>query len=318
LYNGTTTDLVTIPVGGSAEIRAGLFAMAQDTGNYSIHYSTLQNETDVFEDNNLDTAHFRISPCILARDHGVVNALYEGSEVFWDNNFEMGNVFLPTFDMSVSAISVALGDNADINATFRGKIHSFQYGDSLVTQYIAETPISSIDANQLNAIGEEAKFHYLNFTDTVVLQANTPYWITVESAAGTNHLPIAMSHTADLYTSWIKNNDGYFFLSNIPLIRIQSCMDTGNANPDTTTSVPVIDWSQWVLFPNPAESKLFIQGINHGNEYSFVIMDVAGRKIEEGQYNPQQGINVEQLQKGCYQLIIFSENKKKVVSFIKK
>ena len=188
----------------------------------------------------------------------------------------------------------------------------------MVTQFIAETPISSIDANQLNAIGEEAKFHYLNFTDTVVLQANTPYWITVESDAGTNNLPIAMSHPADVYTSWIKNNDGYFFLSNIPLIRIQSCMDTGNANPDTTTSVPVIDWSQWVLFPNPAENKLFMQGINIGNEYSFVIMDVAGRKIEEGQYNPQQGINVEQLQKGCYQLIIFSENKKKVVSFIKK
>ena len=318
LYNGTTTDFVTIPVGGSAEIRAGLFAMAQDTGNYSIHYRTLQNEMDVFEDNNKDTAHFRISPCVLARDHGIVNAVYEGSEIFWDNAFELGNVFLPTYDMPVSAISVAIGDNADPNATLKGKIHSFNYGDSLVTQFIAETPIVSIATNQLNAIGEQAKFHYLNFTDTVVLQANTPYWITIESAVGTNHLPIALSHPADLYTSWIKNNEGYFFLSQIPLIRIQSCMDTGNANPDTTTYVPNIDWSQWVLFPNPAESNLFIQGIDYHHSCQVMIMDVAGREIHAGPYNPQQGINIEQLQTGCYQLIIIDENKKKVLSFIKK
>ena len=318
LYNGTTTDPITMPVGSTAEIRAGQFAMAPDTGNYTIHYRTLQNEIDALEDNNKDTAHFRISPCVLARDRGIVNGVYEGSEIFWDNAFELGNIFLPTYDMPVSAMAVAIGDNADPNATIRGKIHSFNYGDSLVTQFIAETPIVSIATNQLNALGEQAKFQYLNFADTVVLQANTPYWITIESTAGTNHVPIALSHPADLYTSWIKNNEGYFFLSQIPLIRIQSCMDTGNANPDTTTYVPNIDWSQWVLFPNPAESNLFIQGIDHNHSCQVMIMDVTGKEIHAGQYNPQQGINIEQLQTGCYQLIIIDENKKKVLSFIKK
>jgi hypothetical protein len=318
LYNGTTTDPITMPVGSTAEIRAGQFAMAPDTGNYTIHYSTLQNEIDALQDNNKDTAHFRISPCVLARDRGIVNAVYEGSELFWNSAFELGNVFLPTYNMPVSAIAVAIGSNADPNATIRGKIHSFNYGDSLVTEFIAETPIVSITNNQPNALGEQAKFQYLNLADTVILQANTPYWITIESTAGTNHVPIAMSHPADLYTSWIKNNEGYFFLSQIPLIRIQSCMDTGNANPDTTTYVPNIDWSQWVLFPNPAENKLFIQGVDQNHTCQVMIMDVAGREIHAGQYNPQQGINIEQLQTGCYQLIIIDENKKKVLSFIKK
>ncbi len=318
LYNGTTTDPITLPVGSTAEIRAGQFAMAQDTGNYSVYYRTLQNEMEASEVNNKDTAHFRISPCVLARDRGIVNDIYEGSEIFWDNAFELGNVFLPTYNMPVSAIAVAIGSNADPNATIRGKIHSFNYGDSLVTEFIAETPIVSIATNQLNALGEQAKFQYLNFADTVILQANTPYWITIESTAGTNHVPIAMSHPADLYTSWIKNNEGYFFLSQIPLIRIQSCMDTGNANPDTTTYVPNIDWSQWVLFPNPAESNLFIQGIDYNHSCQVMIMDVAGREIHAGQYNPQQGINIEQLQTGCYQMVIVHESKKKVLSFIKK
>ena len=318
LYNGTTTDPITLPVGSTAEIRAGQFAMAQDTGNYSVYYRTLQNEMEASEVNNKDTAHFRISPCVLARDRGIVNAVYEGSELFWNNTFELGNVFLPTYNMPVSAIAVAIGSNADPNATIRGKIHSFNYGDSLVTQFIAETPIVSIATNQLNALGEQAKFQYLSFADTVVLQANTPYWITIESTAGTNHVPIAMSHPADLYTSWIKNNEGYFFLSQIPLIRIQSCMDTGNANPDTTTYVPNLDWSQWVLFPNPAESNLFIQGIDYNHSCQVIIMDVAGREIHAGQYNPQQGINIEQLQTGCYQMVIVHESKKKVLSFIKK
>ncbi len=318
LYNGTTTDPITMPVGSTAEIRAGQYNMAPDTGNYTVYYRTLQNEIDGIEINNKDTAHFRISPCVLARDRGIVNGVYEGSEIFWDNAFEMGNIFLPTYDMPVSAIAVAIGNNADPNATIRGKIHSFNYGDSLVTQFIAETPIVSIAANQLNELGEQAKFQYLNFADTVILQANTPYWITIESAAGTNHVPIAMSHPADLYTSWIKNNEGYFFLAQIPLIRIQSCMDTGNANPDTTTYVPNIDLSQWVLFPNPAESNLFIQGIDNNHSCQVMIMDVAGREIQADQYNPLLGINIEQLQTGCYQLIIVDENKKKVLSFIKK
>lgn len=318
LYNGTTTDPITMPVGSTAEIRAGQYNMAPDTGNYTVYYRTLQNEIDGIEINNKDTAHFRISPCVLARDRGIINGVYEGSEIFWDNAFEMGNIFLPTYDMPASAIAVAIGNNADPNATIRGKIHSFNYGDSLVTQFIAETPIVSIAANQLNELGEQAKFQYLNFADTVILQANTPYWITIESAAGTNHVPIAMSHPADLYTSWIKNNEGYFFLAQIPLIRIQSCMDTGNANPDTTTYVPNIDLSQWVLFPNPAESNLFIQGIDNNHSCQVMIMDVAGREIQADQYNPLLGINIEQLQTGCYQLIIVDENKKKVLSFIKK
>jgi hypothetical protein len=318
LYNGTTTDLITIPVGGSAEVRAGQFTMSADTGNYSILYRTLQNEVDEVIYNHLDTAHFRISPCVLARDRGIVNRIYEGSTVFWNSTFELGNIFLPTYDMPVSAISVALGDNADVNATLKGKIHTFQYGDSLVEALIAETPLQNVNLNALNAPGEQAKFQYLTLSDTVVLQANTPYWITVESSAGTNHLPIAMSHEAELYTSWIKNSDGYFYLTQIPLIRIQSCMDTGQANPDTTTSVTYVDWSKWVLYPNPTEDVLFVNGIQaaHGLKYS--VIDVTGRKIMEGTYNTSHGIQVSSLPSGFYQLMMVSEKKKNMLSFIKK
>ncbi len=318
LYNGTTTDLITLPVGSSAEVRAGQFSMIADTGNYTVYYHTVQNEIDENMDNHLDTAHFRISPCVLARDRGSVSSLYEGNDLFWNNTFELGNVFLPTYNMPVSAISVALGNNADISATLRGKIHTFQYGDSLVESVIAETPIQPVNAEVLNGIGEQAKFQYLSFTDTVVLQANTPYWVTIESSAGTNHLPVAMSHPADLYTSWIKNNEGYFYLSQIPLIRIQSCMDTGQANPDTTTSVPQIDWSSWALYPNPTENNLFIQGKDIDNNLHFAIMDVTGRIIIEDTYNKSTGINVSGLTNGCYQLMMVTERKKNILSFIKK
>jgi hypothetical protein len=318
LYNGTTTDLITIPVGGNAEVRAGQFTMSADTGNYSILYRTLQNEVDEVIYNHLDTAHFRISPCVLARDRGIVNSIYEGSTVFWNSTFELGNIFLPTYDMPVSAISVALGDNADVNATLKGKIHTFQYGDSLVEALIAETPLQNVNLNALNAPGDQAKFQYLTLSDTVVLQANTPYWITVESSVGTNHLPIAMSHEAELYTSWIKNSDGYFYLTQIPLIRIQSCMDTGQANPDTTTSVPHVDWSKWVLYPNPAEEILFVKGIDAGHAMGYAVIDVTGRVILEGTYNTSHGIQVSSLPSGFYQLMMVSERKKTMLSFIKK
>lgn len=318
LYNGTTTDLITLPVGASAEVRAGQFTMTADTGNYSIAYRTVQNENDALEDNNQDTAHFRISPCVLARDHGMTNSLYEGSAAFWDTGFELGNIFLPTFDMPVSAISVALGDNADINTQFKGRIHSFLYNDSLVTQFIAETPNYNVDVNQLNAVGESAQFQYLSFTDTVMLQANTPYWITIQSNDGTNHLPIAMSHPADLYTSWIKNDEGYFYLSQIPLIRIQSCMDTGNANPDTTTFIPNVQEKLLQLYPNPTEDVLFIQGLQQGVNYTYFIVDIAGRKIMENQLTGNQKIDVALLKAGCYQLVLLHEEKRTTFSFMKK
>jgi hypothetical protein len=188
----------------------------------------------------------------------------------------------------------------------------------LVTQFIAETPNYNVDVNQLNAVGESAQFQYLSFTDTVMLQANTPYWITIQSNDGTNHLPIAMSHPADLYTSWIKNDEGYFYLSQIPLIRIQSCMDTGNANPDTTTFIPNVQEKLLQLYPNPTEDVLFIQGLQQGVNYTYFIVDIAGRKIMENQLTGNQKIDVALLKAGCYQLVLLHEEKRTTFSFMKK
>lgn len=317
LYSGTTTDLVTLPVGNDAELRAGQFTMPQDTGNYTIYYQTFQNEIDENLINHFDTAHFRISPCVLARDHGKVNSLFESNEVFWDNLFELGNVFLPTFNMPVSAISVALGSNADLNASLKGRIHSFQYGDSLVTSLIAETPLFGVDGSLLNAQGDAAKFQYLSFGSDVTLQANTPYLITIESSAGINHLPVAMSHPADLYTSWIKNIDGYFYLERIPLIRIQSCMDTGNANPDTTTFVSEPHLNNWNVYPNPVKDFIQVQGLNNASNANLTISDISGRVIMHTTYHPSNAINVSDLKSGFYQITVVSENKRKTRSFVK-
>jgi Secretion system C-terminal sorting domain len=298
------------------------FQMPADTGNYQIIYNTHQTETDLDLSNDNDTLGFRISPCVFARDKGAMTAVYSPSSGFWDMPFEISNVYLPTANMRVSAITAGLANNTEITINgspnqVRGKIYTFTYNDSIISQLYATTPWVNVDPATFNAIGEN-KFMEIPFPDSIDLVANTPYLVAIENNFGPNHLLVGMSGKADDFTAWHQNSDGYFYVTKIPMIRLQSCFDTTiiYIEDTTTTSYSNLSIPSLRIFPNPSQDYIQIEGAN-SNE-SFEIFDTQGRKMFSGKTKSSlEKIDIQFLHPGCYLIQLGNSERKKNLTFIK-
>ncbi len=269
LSTATQTATVTIPVNDISELRAGTFQMPQDTGNYKITYRAFQTENEEIPEDNIDSSFIRISPCVLARDNGALGSVYMGADAVNNLPFEMGNIMLPTAEMKAAAITVGWSQLSPVtNAQVRGRVHQFVFNDSITTTLVAETPWTAMDMNTANQVGEN-KFQVLAFTDTVTLNPQTPYWITIETNNAPNEVYVGMSGDADMFTTWIYSQGYHYYLSKKPMIRIQSCMDTITHQPEDTTWIQDFDWAETLyLYPNPTQDE-------------FSIMNTAGAKISQ-------------------------------------
>ena len=318
LSTATQTATVTIPVNDISELRAGIFQMPQDTGNYKITYRAFQTENEEIPEDNIDSSFFRISPCVMARDNGSLTSIYMGANAVNNQPFEMGNIMLPTAEMKAAAITVGWSQLSPVtNAQVRGRVHQFVFSDSISTTLVAETPWTSMDINSANQV-DENKFQVLSFTDTVTLNSQIPYWITIETNNAPNEVYVGMSGNADMYTTWIYSQGYHYYLSKKPMIRIQSCMDTMTHQPEDTTWIQDFDWAETLyLYPNPTQDE-------------FSIMNTAGTKISQinvynglGQLvlsksNPVGTIETRNLRQGIYYVELKANEKTYRRKLIKK
>ena len=70
------------------------------------------------------------------------------------------------------------------------------------------------------------------------------------------------------------------------------------------------------ITPNPVSEKLIIDGIDN-TMYNYFISDSSGKMIISGKANFQNGINLSNLTKGYYLLVVFDKNKNINLPFIK-
>ena len=324
IYEQMNPNGVIMTPGSYQNLSVSNFQMPSDTGNYNIIYNTHQTESDMDNTNDNDTLGFRISPCVFARDKGAMTAVYNPSSTFWNTPFEISNVYLPTSTMRVSAITVGLsiGTEAAVNGApnqVRGKIYTFTYNDSIISNLYAQTPWINVDATSLNSIGEN-KFMEIPFIDSVDLAANTPYLVAIENNFGPNHLLIGTSGKADDFTSWYQNSDGYFYVTKIPMIRLQSCFDTLiQYVEDTTTTISIsLPTPSFEIFPNPTQDYIQIAGNLSISNADYQIIDMQGRIIQSGILkNQSDRLLLDQISPGCYILQLNNKGNKKRLPFIK-
>ncbi len=295
----------------TSEMRAGTFQMPQDTGNYKIMYRVFQNEIDEVSNDNIDSSFFRVSPCVMARDNGKLSSIYLGSDVVNNLPFEMGNIMLPTTEMKAAAITVGLSNLTNLsNAQIRGRVHQFVFNDSITSTLIAETPWSVADLTLTNDMGED-KFQVLSFPDTVVLNANTPYWITIESTQAPNEVLVGMAGDADQYTSWINSQGSFYYLSRKPMIRIQSCMDTIQHNIDTTSVIEMGPLSEVYFYPNPASDEIHFVNLDLQENWNLTLYNQLGAKVNAVQNWRGKTFDISSLSEGVY--LIELKNNRSVI-----
>ncbi len=301
---------ITIPVAGTAELRAGAYQMPADTGNFKVIYSAFQSENEDVPEDNIDSSFFRISPCVLARDNGALSSIYMGADAVNNQPFELGNIMLPTAEMKAAAITVGWSDISPItNAQVRGRIHQFVFNDSITTTLVGETPWLSMDMSTANGVGDN-NFQVLNFTDTIVLNAQTPYWITIETNNAPNEVYVGMSGESEMFTSWILSQGYHYYLSKKPMIRVQSCMDTITHQPQDTTWIQDFDWAQSLfIYPNPSQESFSIMNVEGASIQEVIIFNEFGQKVKMIQ-QPSGYINIADLNRGVYFVELKANNEK--------
>lgn len=71
------------------------------------------------------------------------------------------------------------------------------------------------------------------------------------------------------------------------------------------------------LFPNPAESKLYLKG-EFDSEVSYRILDMQGKIVDEGSLDSgSSAIEIQSIESGAYQIVIIDNVKVGVKRFIK-
>ncbi len=324
VYEQMNPNGVVMAAGTSQNLSVNSFQMPSDTGNYSIVINAHQDETDMDLTNDNDTMGFRISPCVFARDKGAMRSIYSPNSNFWNMPFEISNVYLPTANMRVSAVTVGLANNTETSVNgnpnqIRAKIYTFIYNDSIISTLYATTPWINLDPATFNAIGEN-NFMEIPFTDSIDLAANTPYLVAVENNYGPNHLLIGMSGAAADFTSWYKNNDGYFYVTKIPMIRLQSCFDTSiiYIEDTTTTHIPLPAEYPISIYPNPSADLIQFNGVQSDFPLPYFITDSQGRLILQGIIQERsQKIDIHNISSGCYLIQIGNPEDRKNLTFIK-
>jgi hypothetical protein len=319
IYNTQTNSLVqavtqpvtfTVPVAQTTELRAGAYQMPLDTGNFKIIYRAFQTENEDVPEDNIDSSFFRISPCVMARDNGALTSIYMGSDAVNNQPFEIGNIMLPTAEMKAAAITVGWSQASPVsNGQVRGRVHQFVFNDSITTTLIGETPWIDMDMSTANADGEN-KFQVLNFTDTVVLNAQTPYWITIETNNAPNEVYVGMSGESEMFTSWIFSQGYHYYLSKKPMIRIQSCMDTITHQPQDTTWIQDFDWANSLfLYPNPSQESFSIMNMQGMSIQEVNIYNEFGQKVKLI-IQPSGTIDISDLARGVYFVELKANNEK--------
>ena len=166
-----------------------------------------------------------------------------------------------------------------------------------------------MDMTTANLEGEN-KFQVLAFTDTVTLNAQTPYWITIETNNAPNEVYVGMSGESEMFTSWIFSQGYHYYLSKKPMIRIQSCMDTVTHQPEDTTWVQNFDWAnQLFLYPNPSNDAFSIMNTDGMKIQEVNIFNEMGQLVYNNAY-PVGAVQISELKRGVYIVELKANNEK--------
>lgn len=311
LYEGTSPLLDTLYPGADSVLVAGEFQMEPIVSNYSVYFTSTQNEGDESTDNNLDTLHFDITPVTYARDENSLGSIFLPSENFASSPYEMGSVYLLPTSSQLHSISVAIEAGTPIGALVYATIFPFSL-TSGIGGAIATTQDFTIFEADLNGLGQ-ASMKVLSFDNPVNLSQGL-YLVAVGSPSTGPQPVIGLSGKSEDLSAWVRfnnSNTDLFYLTRKPMIR----MNFGPVSNITEQSFG----NSFLCFPNPANESISI--VLSGNESAVVeLFDQTGRLLRSQQTPALSGkieMNIATFSPGIYTLRVTESNRTSSQIFIK-
>ena len=311
IFESTSPVLPSLVPGADSVLVAGEFQMDATVAEYSVYFSSLQDETDENTENHLDTLHFAITPVTYARDENSTASIFIPAEAYADAPFEMGSVYLLPSGQQLHSLSVAIGEGTTLPSSVYATVFPFSLSTG-IGGAIASTQDYAITAADINAFGG-ASMKVLSFDSPVFLSQGL-YLVAVGSSNSAFQAVIGLSGESEDLSAWVRfnnSNTDLFYLQRTPMIRM-------NFGP--VTNVTEQSFGQtFQIYPNPANESIFI--VLDGNETAIVeVFDATGRLLLSQKAAVSSGkteVNIANFSSGIYTLRITESNQSSSQIFIK-
>lgn len=311
LFESTSPDVPSLAPGADSVLVAGEYQLDATVANYSVYFTSLQDETDENTSNHLDTLHFAITPVTYARDENSIASMFIPAEDYVDSPFEMGSVYLLPSGQQLHSVSVAIGEGTALPSSVYATIFPFSLSTG-IGGAIASTQDFAITEADINAFGG-ASMKVLSFDSPLFLSQGL-YLVAVGSSSSAFEAVIGLSGKSEDLSAWVRfnnSNTDLFYLTRTPMIR----MNFGPFNHVTEQSFG----SAFQCFPNPANETISIVLV--GNESAIVeLFDATGRLILAEKAAPLSGkieMNIADFSSGMYTIRVTESNRSSSQIFIK-
>ena len=311
LFNSTSPLLPTLVPGADSVLFAGEFQMAQTVSDYSVYFTSQQEQSDENSSNNLDTLHFKITPVTYARDRNSLGSMFLPSETFADAPFEMGAVYLLPSGQQLHTVSVAIGEGTTLPSSVYATVFPFSLSTGIGSA-IASTQDFAIAATDINSFGGSS-MKVLSFNTPVNLSQGL-YLIAVGSPNSAFQAVIGLSGISEDLSSWVRfnnSNTDLFYLTRTPMIR----MNFGPVSNITEQSFG----QSFQIYPNPANESLSIL-LNEKQSALIEVFDETGRRVLSQKYTTETlkiELNISEFSFGIYTVRVTQANRSSAQMFIK-
>ncbi len=304
VFNGTSAGITLTPQEEDT-VTVTTNYTPYEPGNYSVHFTATQNETDIAPLNDSITKEFTVTDSIYARDNDTyMDQWNNGVDGNGDaNEYLVGNLFEAINNDAATSVSVYLGTNTDTNANVFAEIYWINNGNF---DFLARTnTIAVVDSMRGN-------FVTLPFTGAIGLVAGQEYIAVAGQDSDSLEVWVGRaSNTSPDQTAfyWDGPFNQWYATTMSPMVRL---------NLVSTTSIDELDRHQMILSsaPNPFHAQTTISyTLQEPSDVTWEVRDITGKLIQHsttrfmgvGQHQFQ--LNMWQSNAGIYFITVFANGK---------
>lgn len=205
---------------------------------------------------------------------------------------------------------------------FNNKVYSLSYDGS--GQQNSPRHLISYDGNSTSSISEFSEMNGATiYNNTMFFQASAfdssnNWFSSIFRFDGTNTYKLNLGNVLGQLNSYRGQILGYnnylFFTNGYSVVKIDLNTVTSSLYSSNFLAINEInnDKSKYIIYPNPAKSQITLQN-NKNENFKYIIVDLTGRIIKNGNSKFNEQINIESLESGNYIIQIQTENGEKMI-----
>lgn len=296
VWNGTSSA-TNFAMLDTATLSVGTTYTPGAVGQYSMHFTATQDETDLVPGNDSTSFNFEVTPFEYGRDNGEYETQYWNGDDGNGNTiaYEYGTTYEIMQDDAIESISIYIGNNTDASVLMYAALYEIDAQGNF--NYLNQTTDYVVDANDIGT------WVTLPFSSPESITAGTQYLALAGHYGGPEALYVGRSsNSSPPQTSFLLDgaDNTWYFTTRMPMVRI---------NMEQPVGVEDIEESSFGLlaYPNPANDIVNLSfELSEASAVTAEVVDITGKVVltqtmgTAPQGQNQTILNVQDLAAGTY------------------